>query len=70
MTEKRKTYSLDPDLARDLARYSLLMGEKLECTVPKQDILDELVGLLEDSKIFAKIIKKIKTNKKNVTEEN
>ncbi len=60
--EKRKTYSLDPAASRDLARHSLNMGEELGKTVPRQAILDVLVGLLNDKAIFNKVRNAIKAS--------
>ena len=52
---KRKTYSLAGDKSNELARHSLTMGEELGKTVPRQKILDVLVGFLSDEKIFNKV---------------
>ena len=60
--EKRKTYSLDPEKSRDLARHALDMSEELGKTVPRQTILDALVECLKDKAVFTKvrnIIKKL-----------
>jgi hypothetical protein len=60
--EKRKTYSLDPERSRELARHSIDMSEELGKTVPRQTILDALVECLKDKAVFTKvrnIIKKL-----------
>lgn len=59
--EKRKTYSLAPDRSRDLARAALDMGEELDRTVARQDILDSLVGLLAEPAIYKKVLKAIRS---------
>lgn len=58
--EKRKTYSLDPERSRELARHSLDMGEALGKTVPRQAILDALVECLSDKAVFTKVLNIIK----------
>lgn len=58
--EKRKTYSLDPERSRALARYSLDMGEQLGKSVPRQSILDALVECLADKATFTKVLNIIK----------
>ena len=60
--EKRKTYSLDPEKSRDLARHTLDLSEDLGKTVSRQSVLDALVECLKDKTVFNKvrnIIKKI-----------
>lgn len=62
VTEKRKTYSLDPDRSRELARHALDLSDELGKSVPRQSILDALVQLLNDKAVFTKvrnIIKKL-----------
>lgn len=62
VNKKRKTYSLDPEKSRDLARHALDMSEELGKTVPRQTILDALVECLADKAILTKvrsIIKKL-----------
>ena len=58
--EKRKTYSLDPERSRELARSALDMGEELGKTVPRQAILDALVECLKDKAVFTKVRNLIK----------
>jgi len=58
--EKRKTYSIDPEKSRDLARASIMMGEVAGKTVTRQSILDALVGCLSDKAIFNKVLSVIK----------
>lgn len=58
--EKRKTYSLDPERSRELAHKALDMSEELGKTVPRQTILDALVGCLTDPAIYKKVLKIIK----------
>lgn len=53
--EKRKTYSLDPNKSRELARHSIDMSEELGKTVPRQAILDALVECLKDKAVFTKV---------------
>lgn len=58
--QRRKNYSLSVDSSRILARTSLRMGEELEKIVHKQVILDELVALLLEPKVYSKVAKAIK----------
>jgi len=53
--EKRKTYSLDPNKSRELARHSIDMSEELGKTIPRQAILDALVECLKDKAVFTKV---------------
>lgn len=56
--EKRKTYSLDPERARDLASTSIKMEGEMNRTVPRQSILDALVSLIStDPAVYAKVKK-------------
>lgn len=58
--EKRKTYSLAPSRARELSRSALSMSEELGATIPRQNILDALVGLLADKGVYAKVKASVK----------
>lgn len=61
MTEqKRKTYSIAPDCARDLARAAIDMSEKAGKTIGRQDILDACVKALGDKAVYAKVLKIVK----------
>jgi len=56
--EKRKTYSLDPEKSRMLARASIAMEGELRRTVPRQSILDALVECIsEDKEVFKKVLR-------------
>ncbi len=61
-TEKRKTYSLDPERSLELARHALNMGEELGKSVARQSILDALVECLKDKTVFNKVRNIIKKN--------
>lgn len=58
--ERRKTYSLDPERSRELARHALDMSEELGKTVPRQNVLDALVTLLGDKAVYKKVLNLIK----------
>lgn len=59
--EKRKTYSLDAELSRDLAHSSITMSDELKRSVSRQGILDQLVKLLRDDKtVYKKVLSAIK----------
>jgi hypothetical protein len=53
--ERRKNYPVDPDRSRELAQHSLDMSNKIGRTVPRQEILDALIGGLMDKSIYSKI---------------
>ena len=60
--QKRKTYSLDPIRAQELARVSVDLTEQLGKSVSKQSILDCLVfGLVRDEKLMAKVRNSLKS---------
>ncbi len=59
---KRRTYSIDPDRASDLGRAQISISDELKVNVNRQDILDELVGLMAaDAAVYAKVVKAIKS---------
>ncbi|QDP67638.1 MAG: hypothetical protein Tp172MES00d2C118482111_32 [Prokaryotic dsDNA virus sp.] len=59
---KRKTYSLHPDRANDLARAQLSISDDLKTNPHRQDILDALVLLLStDSSVYQKVLKALKS---------
>jgi hypothetical protein len=52
----RKTYSIAADRSAELAQCSLDLSKELGGrTVPKQAILDALVGCLKDKSVFIKV---------------
>lgn len=59
-TEKRKTYSLDPERSRELARHALDLSDELEKSVARQTILDVLVECLGDKAVYTKVRNLIK----------
>lgn len=54
MIKKRRTYSLDPERASDLAHESLAMSDELGKTVNRQGVLDVLVQLLVTDPVVRK----------------
>lgn len=54
--KRRKSYSLDPERTRELARHALNMSDATQKTVHRQEILDTLVGLLADKTVYAKVV--------------
>lgn len=60
--ENRKTYSLDPERSRDLARKALDMSEALGRSVARQDVLDALVECLGDPAVYKKVVKLLKNH--------
>lgn len=61
--EKRKTYSLAPDMSRELARHALNISEKLGKNVTRQSILDALVGSMKDKNTYNLVIKKLENDR-------
>jgi hypothetical protein len=59
--EKRKTYSLHPERSRELSRLTLDISDALSKTIPKQDVLDALVGILSDKVVLNKVLAKLET---------
>lgn len=63
-TPRRRTYSIAPERASDLAHAALKMGDEIERTVNRQGILDILVELLvTDPIIYKKVLKKMRESK-------
>jgi len=60
MKEKRKTYSLDPERSRQLARWAIDIGGEIGMSVSRQGILDSLVECLSDKTVLVKVVKIIK----------
>ena len=60
MKEKRKTYSLDPERSRQLARCAIDIGGEIGMSVSRQGILDSLVECLSDKTVLVKVVKIIK----------
>lgn len=60
MKEKRKTYSLDPERSRQLARCAIDIGGETGMSVSRQGILDALVECLSDKTVLVKVVKIIK----------
>jgi len=60
MKEKRKTYSLDPERSRQLARCAIDIGGETGMSVSRQGILDSLVECLSDKTVLVKVVKIIK----------
>lgn len=54
MIKKRRTYSLDPERASELAHQSLAMSDELGKTVNRQGVLDVLVSLLNTDAVVRK----------------
>lgn len=63
--EKRKTYSIETENARLLARMAITFGEKLNRTVARQSVLDALIQSLNDPSVFSKIKKLLENNCEN-----
>jgi hypothetical protein len=58
---RRRTYSIAPERASELAHTSLKMSDELGLTVNRQGILDVLVELLvTDATVYQKVIKKMR----------
>lgn len=57
---RRKNYSISPEQARTLAHISLQMSEDTNKTIRKQHILDVLVDMLNDAKIYRRVLSKAK----------
>jgi len=55
MAEKRKTYTIATSKSSLLSRSALKMTDKLEKNVPKQLILDTLVGFLKDPAVYKEV---------------
>lgn len=53
--ERRKTYSLEPERSKELARKTLDITDAVGKTVHRQQVLDVLVGLLKDKDVYAKV---------------
>lgn len=60
----RKTYAIDPERAKELSQHTLNVANDLDTVVHKQDVLDALIALLDDSAVLAKVKRHIKNNKK------
>lgn len=60
-TEKRKTYSLDHTMSRELARKALDLSDDIGRNIPRQAILDALVASLKDKTVYAKVRSFLKT---------
>ena len=59
--EPRKNYSIDHNKAHDLSIHSLNIAKELKInSVPKQLVLDTLIGLLDEKAIYKKVVRKIK----------
>ena len=66
MSVKRKTYSIDGELALNLAHTALLLSDELGVNIPRQAILDELLVLLQgDNKVLPMVRKALKKKYKN-----
>ena len=62
--ELRKNHSIKSDISNDLAMKSLMISREIKRTVSKQLVIEVLISLLNDEKVFNKVLLIIKKYKK------